>query len=332
MDFLKSSVEILCLGTDDSPKAVRAVLEDAESPTTRKTVETLYQSVIDKGHIDFGDIPKSKGKITNYSGYKTMMETLSVMETLASSDKTYAAILKYVKTVTSAINYITGNASFYEQGFTRKNKMVMLEYNSFTYTCVEATTSLLYQFTEFMRTPSSQEITTTLRNTKYRADLFYINQLEEYNAINRSGQYQKYLSAMIKSGQENFVMDSFAVGSIAIITTVMLSIIPVTRRIIYSVQDVRGKLAEDLELQAYFLELNAARVKSQESVRGKEKTANILKKQEEVRLKFLRLADKLRVKSLKNEELSVKRIEQEDRTISLDSMRNAVDTDDFAIV
>ena len=95
---------------------------------------------------------------------------------------------------------------------------------------------------------------------------------------------------------------------------------------------MRGRLAEDLELQAYFLELNKSSVKSQEKIRGTEKTNKILEKQEKVRLKFLRLADKLRVKSLQAQELSKKKQDTEDRAMTLDSVKDSVNDDDISIV
>ena len=49
---------------------VKTILEDATSPITASYREKLFQSVIDKGHIDFGSIPLSKGDIKSYSGYK----------------------------------------------------------------------------------------------------------------------------------------------------------------------------------------------------------------------------------------------------------------------
>jgi hypothetical protein len=44
------------------------ILEDATSPVTAKYKEKLFDSVIKRGHIDFGDIPASKGNIRTYSG------------------------------------------------------------------------------------------------------------------------------------------------------------------------------------------------------------------------------------------------------------------------
>ena len=39
----------------------RMILEDAQSPLTTRLVEKMYMEVIEKGHIDFDDIPVSAG-------------------------------------------------------------------------------------------------------------------------------------------------------------------------------------------------------------------------------------------------------------------------------
>ena len=332
MDFLRPTIDILCLGSSNTEREVRAVLEDAESPTTRKAMSTLYKYILDKSHVDFGDIPKSKGNITKYSGYDTMMEVLNTLKELAASDPTYKDIRTYAEIITTSISILTENAKYYEKAFQRDIKILMIEYNTFVYACIEATTAILYQFADFMRTPSSQELTVALKNTKYRPDLFFVEQLNEFNRAVKSGQYQTYLSSMINAGKENFLLDGFAVGSIAILSAVIFTIVPVTRRLIYTIQDMRGRLAEDLELQAYYLELNKASVQAQQGKFGAEKTKKILDRQEKVRLKFLRLADKLRVKSLQAQESSMRQQNAEDRTLTLDSARNDVDDDDITIV
>lgn len=332
MDLLTDATKILCEGTNDSYHDVHLILEDAESPITKKTIENLYQSVIDKGHIDFDDIPKSKGNISKYSGYTTMIQVLSELSDLAKNDISYIDIVNYVKTVQKAIENLLANARFYEQAFAKKNEVIMLEYNTFVFTCVEATTSLLYQFADFMKTPSAHELKVSLKNTKYRADLFYVEQLEGFNKVCASGNYKKYLSTVITSGQENFVGDAMLVGSVAVVSAIMLSIVPITRKLVYSFQDMRNRIADDLQLQAYYLELNKAAVEANEAKTADQKK-KILDKQEKLRLSFLRAAEKLRVKSVRAEQLARKSIENDNRKMSVDSMRDQVDNDDdFLIV
>lgn len=331
MDLLREATEILTEGTSDSFYDVRLILEDAESPITKKTIENLYQSVIDKGHIDFDDIPKSKGNISSYSGYKSMMQVLADLNNLAKNDLSYKDIADYVAIVQKAINNILANAHSYEQAFSKKNQVIMMEYNTFVFACVEATTSLLYQFADFMKTPSDHELKVSLKNTKYRADLFYVEQLATFNKVNATGNYKKYLNSVITSGQENFVGSAMAVGTVAVVSAIMLSIVPVTRRLVYAFQDMRNRIADDLQLQAYYLELNKTAVEANQAKTEAQKK-KILEKQEKLRLQFLRTAEKLRVKSVHAEQLAKKSIENENKNMTVNGMREQVDDEDFSIV
>lgn len=331
MDLLTNATQILCEGTNDSYHDVHLILEDAESPVTKKTIENLYQSVIDKGHIDFDDIPKSKGNIASYSGYKSMVQVLADLASLAKNDLSYRDIVDYVKIVQKAIENILANAHLYGQAFTKKNEVIMLEYNTFVFACVEATTSLLYQFADFMKTPSDHELKVSLKNTKYRADLFYVEQLSTFNKVCATGNYKKYLSSVIASGQENFVGSAMVVGTVAVVSAIMLSIVPVTRKLVYAFQDMRNRIADDLELQAYYLELNKASVEANQAKTADQKK-KILEKQEKLRVQFLRKAEKLRVKSIHAEQLAKKSIENDNKNISVSSMHDQVDDEDFSIV
>ena len=87
-------------------KEIQAVLEDTQSPVTNKYLEKLYDSVISKNHIDFGDIPKSKGNIVEYSGYTNMIEVLSNILKLASDQKSHN-VVEYTKTVQTTITYMS---------------------------------------------------------------------------------------------------------------------------------------------------------------------------------------------------------------------------------
>lgn len=332
MDFLKDATEILCAGSGLGYREVHAVLEDAESPITRKNIEKLYQSVLDRGHIDFDTIPRSKGDITKYSGYGPMVETLQTLIETGNADKTYTDIIKNVEIVQDAIKNLTLFKNYYTQAYSRNVEVLVIEYNTFVFTCVEATTSLLYQFVDFIRTPSSEVLLSKFKNTKYRADAFYFEQLSKFNAICESGNYRKYLDNLVRNGKENFfgLDDALVVGTVAIVSGVMLSIVPVTRALIYTFQDMRGKIAQDLELLAYYLELNKS-VLDANNTRDEKEIKKIKEKQEKLRVAFLRLAEKLRVKSLQAEQLAKKNIENENKGMSMNPSGDDSD-DDFSIL
>lgn len=291
-DFFKEASEILA-ESDSSVtlKDVRLVLEDTTSPVTNKYIENLYKQVVSKSHINFGDIPTSRGNIKKYSGYKSMMETLQTMRKLVSVESNADAV-RAVDTVLAAIGNIESLEDIFEKGFSTRNDHVMLEYNVFVYSCVEATTCILSEFVEFIK-----EINGTyqikIKNTKYKAGLFFIEQLEKFNAINAAGNYRNYLTTMLDKNKDNFV-GATAVGVTAVVLTVLIAIVPVTRALIYQIYRLRMKLSDALELQAYFLELNRTCVEANSSFDSAKK-AKILKKQEAVRSLFIKLSDKIKV-------------------------------------
>ena len=111
------------------------MLEDATSPATIKYQENLYKSLIDKAHIDFGDIPRSKGNIKDYIGYVPMIETLNSITEIAKEHKAFD-VLSYVKIVNDAIDNIVNLSAIYEKGFNTKTEYVALEYDVYVYMCV----------------------------------------------------------------------------------------------------------------------------------------------------------------------------------------------------
>ena len=123
-------------------KDLQEVLEDVNSPVTRKLEEKLFKSVIDKKHINFGSIPLSKGNIKDYEGYSAMEGTLNTIKDLATENKA-GDVIKYVEIVQKAIENIAGMSVAYQKGFQFKNEYIAIEYNSFVYLCVEATTALI---------------------------------------------------------------------------------------------------------------------------------------------------------------------------------------------
>lgn len=309
--------------TAKESEEIRLVLEDANSPVTRKYQEKLFQAVLDKAHIDFGDIPKSAGNIRNYSGYNTMMETLSTIEKLANEEKA-TQVVGYVKIIQDAIKNIDNLSATYQKGFETKTEYVALEYDSYVYFCVEATTALIYSFVEIMRSPDKMTNEMKIRNTKMRADEFYFEQLDKFNKVQEKMEinYRKMLESMCNKGKENFIGVAEVVG-ISAVAAVALAIVPVTREIIYQIYNFRGKLSADLEMQANFLEMNKACLEANEALTT-DKKQKILKKQEKLAEKLHKLANEIRVKSAKSIMDSQRELGKDNKMLSINNIRDEI--------
>lgn len=300
---------------------IQTILEDANSPITTKYKEKLYKSVLDKGHIDFGSIPASKGNIREYSGYRNMIDTLEVIIGLGNAEK--SNVVKYANTVMEAIKNIESLTAIFEKGFATRCEYVMLEYNTYVYTCVEATTTLIYEFVEYVKRPDKVTYQITLNDTKLRANLFYFNQLGNFNNVNKNMHvnYRKMLEGMINQGKNNFT--GVEVLGFAAISMVALAIVPVTRELIYHFYNLRANVSNELEIMANFLEMNKTCVESN-SAFTEDKKKKILTRQENLRKKLLKLSDILRIKEIKAKKDSKRDIEKDNAQLTVNGLRDDI--------
>lgn len=303
-------------------KKIQVILEDTNSPVTTKYVEKLYDSVISKSHIDFDNIPLSKGDITTYKGYANMVEILNIIMKLATEQKS-TSVISYVTTVQNAIRHMTLLKTEYSNGFRIKNDYVMLEYNTYVYTIIQAVSTILYEFVDYVKAPDKKVIEITLKNTKYRADTFYIDQLTKFNTVNEKMNYKKFLQSVLHGGNNNFIGTAEAVG-IGAVLVVALAIVPITRELIYRFYNVRSNISDCLAQQAYFLEMNKSVVEANNDFNAAKKES-IIMKQEKLKVVLLKLSDKLRVSNIKNMNSSKKAIQDDNKLLTIDNIRKEVD-------
>ena len=330
MNYMLTEASKILLTENDlgNPYAINdviTVLEDAASPTTRKYHAKLFQSVIDKKHIDFGDIPKSAGRIRNYAGYQTMMETLDVLLKLTLEERN-KDVEKLVKTVLKAIDNIDNLSSTYAKGFSSKTDYVMLEYNTYVYTCVEATTTLLYEFIDYVRRPDQMTFKITLRNTNARANKFYFDQLTKFNNVHdrMSIEYRKMLEALCEKGRDNFLgIDDATVIGVAAVSVVALAIVPITRELIYQFYRLRGNISAALEMQSTFLEMNQSCLEANTQLNSEDKK-KIMEKQVKTAKTLRRLSEKIKVKEKKGLQGAQTDLKKDNQMLSLKNLDNEI--------
>lgn len=299
------------------------LLEDVNSPVTRQLQVKLYDSIIDKAHIDFGDIPKSAGNIRDYSGYGSMTDTLRTIKNLAV-EQGVGPVVKYADIVLQAISYIADLSTIYQKGFNTKTEYVALEYDTYVYLCVEATSAILYTFVDYIKDPNKQVMSIQIKNTKLRADEFYFEQLKKFNNIQATNgtQYRKMMEEVCNGGRDNFIGRERIVG-IGAIAVIALSIIPITRAVIYQIYRLRGDLSIALSQQAKFLEMNQTCIMNNSNF-DKKKREDIIKKQKVLANELQKISDKLRVKSGKSISESKRDIEKDNKELTLDKIRDDI--------
>lgn len=322
-DPMYSATQVLLESENASLKEqreIQMVLEDAESPIRNKYLEKLYDSVISKSHIDFDNIPQSRGNIVEYVGYTNMIEVLENILKLASDSKS-ESVIEYANIIKDSISYMRSLAPIYQKGFRLKNEYVMLEYNTFVYTIIQAVSTLLYEFVDYVKKPTSKTMEITLKNTKYRANTYYINQLNKFNKINKTMQYGKFLEAMLQNDRNNFTGVEL-VGLTAIIV-VALAIVPITRELVYHYYNLKSNVSDCLAQQAYFLEMNKTVIEANSDFNEKKKAA-ILMKQEKIKNLCSRLSEKLRVTHIKSIDSGKASLQSDNKLLTIDNIKKEI--------
>lgn len=335
IDPLKESMFILAGGDDrtfTSMESAKLTLEDTTSPVRNNYIESLYKSVLDRKHIDFDDIPDSQGDIREYKGYQTMKDTLTAIKNLATSQSA-KNVIEMVNVVEQTIKILEAHADCYAAGFKAKNDYIMLEYNTYVYTCIEATSSLLYMFVDYVRKPDTKSLTPVLKNGKTRADAFHLDQLRRFNSVVTKMNYRSFLEGMVKPGDKNnFIGLAAAAGAAALtdqalgitaVAAVALAIVPVTRELIFQFYNARAKVSDALEQQAYFLEMNKAAVEANVTLKP-DKKIKVLQNQEKVRNLFLKLSSKLRVQNITATRKAKAELDKENKGLQMDKIKQDV--------
>lgn len=332
LDPFKESACILAGGNEktfSSFESAKLVLEDATSPVRNNYIEALYKSVLDRKHVDFDDIPNTKGDITKYKGYASMMETLTNIKNLAVAQNA-KDVIELVDTVNQTIALLQSFSDCYSRAFTLKNEYIMLEYNTYVYTCVQATSALLYMFVDYIRKPDTKSLTPVLVNNKSKADLFHLEQLRKFNSVVTKMNYRAFLEGMMKpADKNNFIGAAIAIGvsdqvlGIAGVAAIALAIVPITRELIFQFYNARANLSDALAQQAYFLEMNKAAVEANTTLKP-EKKVQVLQKQEKVRNLFLKLSSKLRVTNINATRKAKGELEKENRNLNANKIKQDI--------
>lgn len=252
-------------------------------------ISKLYKSIVDKAHIDFDDIPKSKGNITKYTGYVSMVESLQLLHKLMEMNQMKVPEIDIIE---KAINNITANRESFETGFKLGNEFIMLQYNVLVTACVESTSVLISSYVDFVK--KIDKIDFVIINSKINSGSIAIDNLDKFNKTVANGDFGKVIRTMTHIVKESFIATAIAIP-IAVVGVLTTSIY-IVRELIFKYYEKKSSISNWLEVQASFLEINRFSVEANEMIPPSKKE-EILRKQEMISKKFRTLADKLKVNS-----------------------------------
>lgn len=303
-------------------KELFSLTEAEEVKLGNNMVTKLYTSVINKDHVDFEKIPQSKGDVTKYAGYASMVQCLDILRQLSNNN---GHKIKELDIVEKALNNIVAYRDVFEKGFRLNKEFIIMSYNVLVYTCVSSISYLIVSYVEYIKRVDQVEF--TIIDKKNGTGYIGITSLESFNKSVASGEFSKVLNDVVKSGvKESVTAVAGIVGGVIFGSMALLVLI---RRMIFHFYYSRMKLSNFMEIQAHFLELNKNNLEANANRMSPDKKQAVMKKQADLIAKLHNWSDKLRVDSSITNKKADDEIKKENKSWDLSSVKaDAVSTDD----
>lgn len=289
--FLKENVSY---GALPERRALSAIMLDEEQKikVTDKIVATMYQLTLNKYFgMDFGTIPLSKGNIDKIKEYDNMKKAIDIIDQVALSAND-ATLKHYADTLKNTMETLEGYSREFTLGFIQENQMVVMIYNTIVTSLICGINFAITFIVDFIITPEGElKVSEGIKQKANSKDYILFKNLVEFNSFASEGGLKKLFNSLLKN--DAFIGGALTAGvGMAAITIVgVIALIPIIRELIYFVFNLRMKTSEFFKIQSEFLELNIVELRSNNSIKDKDKNA-IIKKQKD-RIKTLNsLADK----------------------------------------
>lgn len=294
---------------------VRTLLESDSQRVNNAMIANLYNSAINKSHVDFHDIEKSKGDITKYIGYQNMLETLDIIDNIAKASNT---TIKETEIVRSAISHIANFKDLFTRGYIMEKEFVIVQYNTLVLCTVYATSHIISSYVDYIKSVDKVEF--KLLSNKNHSGELCIDNLDKFNKSVKSGDFSKAINTIIKTDKEEFLGGIDTVMLPVFIVGAILAIVPLLREMTFYFYYSRMKASDYLKQQADFIELNKIQIQSSTLPASKKK--DVIKKQEEIAKKLIKFSDTLKVDEIKTNKKVREETKEENKKWNVDYINN----------
>lgn len=328
MPVVKVSSIVMEASSKEDRQYMEKMSKDDIHKVNGQQVQNLYQAIMKKSNIDFGDIPDSKGDIEKVKYYDSTKECLTVLEDLFHKNNISEPNLDVIKL---AISNMKRFRPQFMNGFKMKHEFIMLTYNSLVMSIIDGTDALIGSYMDFLVTDNANYAFNPHLDKKRSS--VALNNLSSFNKYCERNQFGDALNYMLDEHTKNFMGETVLVTGAIIL--LLLNIVPLIREIVYFYYHKRVQMSDYLAMQASFLEMNKLAV--QASKKGPSDKKAILKKQEAVIKKMRKLSDKLAIDDVDTNDV-VKKVEKEENSVwSLSNIekqlsKNKLDGSTFKII
>lgn len=313
VDIISVSPIVMEASTPEDKNYMRSMNKDDIHQINGTLIQGLYKSILERKDCDFGDIPDSKGDITKCKYYKSTMDSLTLLKELMIKNEIPTT---EVDVVMETIGNIKRFKPIFEMAFSLKQDYLILNYNTIVMAVIDTTSMIIADYMNYLVGPEqSRYDSVKSKNDKARGRVSYEN-LQRFNNEVKVGHFETMANYMLDAQRKNFTGTGIVIAGVVI--SAIISVVPITRELIYFYYRSRVKMSDYLDMQADFLELNKLGV--QASSKSAQQKKEILKKQEKIILQCRRRADKLKINSEDIGALSKKEVENDNKGFSLKSI------------
>lgn len=332
-DVIKVSPIVMEASTPEDREYMQSMSKDDIHQINGTLVQKLYSTIIERKDCDFGDIPDSKGDITKCKYYKSTVESLDVLSELMVKNEISTMDVDIIK---EAISNIKKYKASFELAFSLKQDYLILFYNTIVMATIDATSMVIADYMNYLVGPEQSRYDSVKSRIVNSRGRISIDNLQRFNNEVKVGHFDTMVSSLNDAQRKNFTGAITGVVVAGVVITAIISVIPITRELIYFYYRSRVKLADYIDMQADFLELNKLGVQASSNKSAQQKK-EIIKKQEKIILKCRRRADKLKINEEDIGALAKKQVENDNKGFSLKSIEkqmfsNKMDGTSFNIV
>lgn len=323
-DYMKVISENFDIMHTDTRKILLAIDEEDKSNVLASLTSKLYDNIVNKvDDIDFGTIPKSEGDIEKIENYE---ELCACIQTIRGLLVEYRQSAKPIDIIVSAINNCKQRKEMFEKAYRYKVELPVVMYSTIVLSIVSSVSFLISTCIDYIKEPNADDFQIVLDKTAFNKskDNLLFKNLEKFNIACDRGQIDETIDYVIKKNIKNLTGMSFGIiASGAIVSVIVLNIIPIIRELIFFFYYSRTKMSDYLEIQSNLLKMNVYNLENNEAIPKKDKT-QIIKKQNKIADFLQKLANKISIDNKKAEKDTIKEITSSQKKYKIDDVVDSV--------
>lgn len=316
---MKRDFELFCesfFAANGSARLTYDTLSEAtKSKLTKEMITLIYKSVKNKtNEMDYSYVESTKGDITKLKDYHTLDESIRFLNIIANKSRVHS---KDLDVINLAFTNIKNNKASFIAAFKQENEIVMLYYNNLVLALSYAVSYTIANMIEYTKNPNGTFETSFKDKSNTKLQNNFIKVLSEFNSLVNNG---KFSAMMTKTLGKKQLISATPLAIVIGILSILATILPTIRYIVYFFYKVRIDISDVLRIQAGFIETNInSPLMQNESAK---------KKQQKIYENMMKMADKIDVETKVNDKQVQMEISSEDKAFT----KSAIDNTDFTTV